>query len=121
MWGRACRITSSRAGQRLVNSAPIPGIRRYARKWPCYPEGMGRKSRGRSEHFNGAAEGAAEQVLVPLDKDLADWLSQQGDLVREVNGLCRFYMDTSVSHELEFDLDEFEAAQASTRLDGPNP
>ena len=63
----------------------------------------------------------AEQVLVPLDKDIADWLCKQGDLVREVNGLCRFYMDTSISRELEFDLEEFEAAQASTRVEEPNP
>ena len=56
-----------------------------------------------------------------MDKDVADWLHQQGDLVREVNGLCRFYMDTSISRELEFDLEEFEAAEASTRIEGPNP
>jgi hypothetical protein len=82
---------------------------------------MGRKPRGRSAHFNGAAEATGEQVLVPLDKDLADWLCKQGNLVREVNDLCGFYMDTSISRELEFDLEEFEAAQASTRVDGPNP
>jgi hypothetical protein len=82
---------------------------------------MGRKPRGRSTHFNGAAEVTGGQVLVPLDKDIADWLCKQGDLVREVNDLCRFYMDTSISRELEFDLEEFEAAQASTRVEEPNP
>jgi hypothetical protein len=99
----------------------VQRIRRYARKRPCYAKSMGRKPRGRSAHFNGAAEATGEQVLVPLDKDLADWLCKQGNLVREVNDLCGFYMDTSISRALEFDLEEFEAAQASTRVDGPNP
>ena len=63
---------------------------------------MGKKPKGRSAQFNGASEG--EQVLVPREKDLADWLRTQGDLVREVNGLCRFYMDTCIARELEFDL-----------------
>jgi hypothetical protein len=51
-------------------------------------------------------------VLVPLDKDIADWFRKQGDLVREINGQCRFYMDTCTTQELEFDVDAFEAAQA---------
>jgi hypothetical protein len=96
-------------------------IRRYARKKRCYPESMGRKPRARSAHFNGVAEATDERVLVPVDKDVADWLCEQGDLVREVNDLCRFYMDTCKLRELEFDLEEFEAAQASTRVDGPKP
>jgi hypothetical protein len=99
----------------------VQRIRTYARKWPCYAKSMGRKPRGRSAHFNGAAEATGGQVLVPLDKDIADWLCKQGDLVREVNDLCRFYMDTSISRELEFDLEEFEAAQASTRVEELNP
>jgi hypothetical protein len=78
---------------------------------------MGRTRKGRSAQFNDAAEG--EQVLVPLDKDLADWLRTQGNLVREVNGLCRFYTDTCITRELEFDLAEFEATQSPKPIDGP--
>jgi hypothetical protein len=69
------------------------------------------RKKERSQAFNGAAAPAVQE-LVPIDKDLADWLRTQGDLVREVNGLCRFYMDTCLSQELEFDLDAFETAQA---------
>jgi hypothetical protein len=106
-WSFASR-GQSEAGRR------IPG---YSRKPPCYAKRMGRKPRGRSAQFNGVAEG--EQVLVPLDKDVADWLRKQGDLVREVNGLCRFYMDTCITRVLEFDLAEFEAAQSPKHIDGP--
>jgi hypothetical protein len=84
---------------------------------------MGRKPkgrrRGRSAQFNDAADVAEAQVLVPLDSDIADWLRTQGDLVREVNGLCRFYMDTCITRELEFDLGEFEAAHATNPIDEP--
>jgi hypothetical protein len=68
----------------------VQRIRTYAQKRPCYAKSIGRKPRGRSAHFNGAAEATGGQVLVPLDKDLADWLCKQGNLVREVNSLCRF-------------------------------
>jgi hypothetical protein len=65
------------------------------------------RKKERSQAFNGAAAPATPQVLVPIDKDLADWLRTQGDLVREVNGLCRFYMDTCITRDLEFDVDMF--------------
>jgi hypothetical protein len=48
-----------------------------------------------------------------FDKDIAEWLRKQGDIVREVNGLCRFYMETCISREFEFDVEAFEAAQAA--------
>jgi hypothetical protein len=95
-------------------------MRRYARKWPCYHKKMGRKPRGRaserSVQFNGVA---GEQILVPIDKDVAEWLQEQGDITSEVNGLCRFYMDTCITRDLEFDVDEFEAAHAPKPLGGP--
>jgi hypothetical protein len=51
-------------------------------------------------------------------KDIADWFRKQCDIVREVNGLCRFYMDTCISRELEFDVEEFEASQAAPPSNG---
>jgi hypothetical protein len=56
---------------------------------------MANRVRGPSKEFREAAA-SAEPVLVPVDADIAAWFRAQGDLVREVNNLCRFYMDTSV-------------------------
>ncbi len=78
---------------------------------------MGDQIEGVSQNFEVAAVPKAEQVLVPLDKDIAEWLSKQGDIVREVNGLCRFYMDSCIAREFEFDVEAFEAAQTTG---GPN-
>jgi hypothetical protein len=63
--------------------------------------------RGPSRDFKIASE-AAQPVLVPIDADLAAWFRSQGDIIREISNLCRFYMDTSISRELEFDPDAFE-------------
>jgi hypothetical protein len=49
-------------------------------------------------------------VLVPIDKDLVDWFRSQGDVVLRINDLCRFYMDTSVTREWEFE-EELEKMQ----------
>jgi hypothetical protein len=61
---------------------------------------------GPSRDFKIASE-AAQPVL---DPDVAAWFRSQGDIIREINNLCRFYMDTSISRELESDLDAFEKA-----------
>lgn len=69
---------------------------------------MDNQARGPSGEFKKASAPAAQPVLVPIDPDLAAWFRSQGDMIREINNLCRFYMDTSVSRELEFDPDAFE-------------
>jgi hypothetical protein len=63
---------------------------------------------GPSSEFKKASAPAAQPVLVPIDPDLVAWFRSQGDVAREINNLCRFYMDTSISRELEFDPDAFE-------------
>jgi hypothetical protein len=45
--------------------------------------------RGPSRDFKIASE-AAQPVLVPIDADLAAWFRSQGDIIREINNLCRF-------------------------------
>jgi hypothetical protein len=47
---------------------------------------------------------------VPIDPDLVAWFRSQGDMVREINNLCRFYMDTGLSRELDFNPDALENA-----------
>jgi hypothetical protein len=66
--------------------------------------------------FKEAAFAGAEKEPVLIDKDLVAWFRTQGDLTRQVNDLGRFYMDTCVTRELEFDMDAFEASQG---LNGP--
>jgi hypothetical protein len=78
---------------------------------------MGDHTAGHSKDFENAAAMQAEQELVPLDKDLVAWFRTQGDLTRQVNDLCRFYMDTCVTRELEFDLDAFEADMKAPPFD----
>jgi hypothetical protein len=56
---------------------------------------MGDQIKGVSQDFEIAAVPRAEQVVIPLAKDIANWLRKHGDIVREVNGLCRFYTDTA--------------------------
>jgi hypothetical protein len=80
---------------------------------------MGDYTAGHSKDFENAATLQAEQELVPIDKDLVAWFRAQGDLARQVNDLCRFYMDTCVTHELEFDLDAFEADIKAPAFDAP--
>jgi uncharacterized protein (DUF4415 family) len=63
-----------------------------------------------SQDFTAAASSSTEQVLVPIDKDLVDWFRTQGNVVLQINDLCRFYMDTSVTRDLEF-AEEFEKMQ----------
>ena len=67
---------------------------------------MRKKGRGPSQVFQAAA-GNAEPVLVPIDADRAAWFLTQGNIVREINDPCRFYMDTSVTRELEFSAERY--------------
>ena len=57
--------------------------------------------RGPSRDFKIASAETAQPVLVPIDPDLVAWFRSQGDMVREINNLCRFYMDTGLSRELD--------------------
>jgi hypothetical protein len=61
---------------------------------------------GLSEDFSSAAAQAERQDLVLLDKDVAAWFRGQGNMARQVNDLCRFYMDTYETRVFEFDPDE---------------
>jgi hypothetical protein len=69
---------------------------------------MPKDGRDASQDFTDVAASAADPVLVPIDIGIDVWFRSQGDLVRQVNDLCRFYMDTNFSKELEFDADAFE-------------
>jgi hypothetical protein len=74
---------------------------------------------GVSGDFKEAAFAGAEKEPVLVDKDVVAWFRSQGDLTRQVNDLCRFYMDTCVTRELEFDLDAFEAEMDAVPVDAP--
>lgn len=57
---------------------------------------------------------------MPIDADLAVWFRSQGNIVREINNLCRFYMDTSISHELEFsESGLIQPSSGNSRKPGP--
>ncbi|WP_369721329.1 hypothetical protein AB8Z38_30545 [Bradyrhizobium sp. LLZ17] len=73
---------------------------------------------GPSKDFK-IASTAAQPVLVPIDPDLVGWFRSQGDLVREINNLCRFYMDTGLSRELACDPDAFEKSLAVQPSENP--
>jgi hypothetical protein len=76
--------------------------------------------RGPSRDFKIASADTAQPVLVPIDPDLVAWFRSQGDMVREINNLCRFYMDTSVSRELDFDAGAFEQSQLEQSSELPS-
>jgi hypothetical protein len=59
--------------------------------------------RNLSADFKIASGETAQPVLIPIDADLVAWFRGQGDIVREINDLCRFYMDTSIARELDFE------------------
>jgi hypothetical protein len=55
-----------------------------------------------SDDFQKAGSPRQTLCSVPIDDDLLAWMKAAGcDVTREINGLLRFYMDTSVSMEPE--------------------
>jgi hypothetical protein len=100
------RMIDFDAGCRIQHATAYGGMRSVS-LWQNILR-MDDQVRGPSRDFKIASAKAAQPVLIPIEPDLAAWFRSQGDIVREINNLCRFYMDTSISRELEFDPHAFE-------------
>lgn len=72
-----------------------------------------------SVDFQEAAASAAtrQSVTVNLDADVLQFLRAEGlNLDENINGLLRFYMDTSQQKEREFQPDAWEPGEMQTPL-----
>ena len=72
-----------------------------------------------SAEFDSVAAPSPPQrdVTLKIDADLLEWLAARGeDAAEEVNGLLRFYMDTTEAKALEFAADAHEPGE----LDRPS-
>lgn len=67
-----------------------------------------------SVEFQEAAAATPPQrdVTLKIDADLLDWIATRGeDAGQEINGLLRFYMDTTEAKAREFDPDAWEPGE----------
>lgn len=67
-----------------------------------------------SIEFQEAAGTATPQrdVTLKIDADLLEWLTARGeDATQEINGLLRFYKDTTEQKERDFAEDAFDPAE----------
>ena len=70
--------------------------------------------RGLPDDFRQSAQPAArrETVTLDIDADLVAWLQAEfPDWQGQINGLVRFYHDTSVNREASFDPDAFDPGE----------
>lgn len=75
-----------------------------------------------SVDFQEAASSAAprQSVTVNLDADVLQFLQAEGiNLDENINGLLRFYMDTSQQKEREFQPDAWEPGEMQTPPPAP--
>jgi hypothetical protein len=51
-------------------------------------------------------------VTVKVDADILDWMAARGENVsQEINGLMRFFMETQIIKESQFDPDAWEPGE----------
>ena len=83
---------------------------------------MADKTGNPSAEFDSVAAPSPPQrdVTLKIDADLLDWLASRGeDATEEVNGLLRFYMDTTEAKALEFAPDAHEPGERRELVPAP--
>jgi hypothetical protein len=77
-----------------------------------------------SVEFEAAAAPTPPQrdVTLKIDADLLEWLTARGeDAAQEINGLLRFYMDTTEAKAREFEPDAWEPGEMQEPAPAPAP